>query len=105
MDQVLVRENVAINASGHDEVPGTPAAGLAVSAQIDALVTFDNAAENAKFLEAETVQTPVDATLRSIGDYLGRQPIVSPVQAKALRTGLTVLEDAIAKRRLPASRE
>ena len=105
MDQVLVRENVAINASGHDEVPGTPAAGLAVSAQIDALVTFDNAAENAKFLEAETVQTPVDATLRSIGDYLGRQPIVSPVQAKALRTGLTVLEDAIAKRRLPASKE
>ena len=105
MDQDLVRENVAFKASSHDEISGAPAAGRAVSAHIDALVIVDNVAENAKLLEAETAQTPVHATLRSIGDHLDRQPIVSPVQAKALRTGLTALENAIAKRSVPALKE
>ena len=105
MDQDLVRENVVIKASDRDEVSGGTAAGPALSAQIDALVTVDDPAENAILLEAETAQKPVDATLLSIRDHLDRRPLVSPVQAKALRTGLAALEDAIAKRRAPASKE
>ena len=105
MDQDLECENVATNASGHSEVSGAPTEGPALSAHIDALVTEDNVSENAKLLEAESAQTPVDATLRSIWAHLDRQPIVSPVQAKALRTGLAALKDAIAKRRVPASKE
>ena len=62
MDQHLIRENVAITASFHDENSGAPAAGRTVSAQLDAPVILDNVAENAKFLKAETAQTPVHAT-------------------------------------------
>ena len=105
MNRDLVHDNAAINASGHDVVLGAQAAGPAVSAHIDALVTVDNVAENPKLREAETAQTSVDATLRSIGDFLDRQPIVSPGQAKALHTGLTALGDAIAKRRVLASKD
>lgn len=105
MDKDLVRENVVINASDHDEVSGAPVAGSALSAHREALVTLDDPAKNANLLDAETAQTRVDATLLSIGDHLDRRPLVSPMQAKALRTGLTALEDAIAKRRAPALKE
>ena len=98
VEQDVESETVEINAPDQGEVLSV----LANSAELahgNSKVTMDIAAGNANSAEDTTAQTPVEATLRSIEDHLAGQPIVSSLKAKALRTGLIALEDAIEKRR------
>ena len=98
VEQDVESETVAINAPDQGEVLSVPA-NCAELAHGNSKVTLDITAANANSAEDTTAQTPVDATLRSIEDHLDGQPIVSSLKAKALRTGLIALEDAIEKRR------
>ncbi len=95
--QKVVLETGAINASGQDEVFSASADSVELT-RFDATVSMDAAEVNVDSTDDCTAQTNVAATLRSIEDHLDGQPIVGPVRAKALRSCLIALKDAISKR-------